>query len=92
MGSIQRWDEKLKTIREIFKHNFDKEYHLKLFDMNGNQIYFEDISGFYMTYFYDENNNLIRMDDSIGFWATYTYDANNNVVGYKNSEGAEIKI
>jgi len=37
-----------------------------VYNINGNQIYYEDINGFWKKYEYDINGNLIYVEDSYG--------------------------
>jgi len=62
-------------------------YPIRLYDSNGNRIYFEDSDGWWVKWEYDANGNKIYSKNSNGFWEKYKYDANGNRIYHENSYG-----
>ena len=62
----------------------------RVYDTNGNKIYFEDSSGDWYKYEYDTNGNEIYRENSSGYWYKYEYDTNGNVIYRENSDGVII--
>lgn len=59
------------------KEELDKK---RIYDENNNEIYCEDISGYWIKRKYDKNNNEIYYEDSSGYWIKREYDKNNNEI------------
>ncbi len=74
----------MKTIAQLLKHDF-KKGSLRLYDSNGNIIYFEESYGFWSKREYDTNGNEIYYENSEGYGAKYEYDTNGNQIYYENS-------
>ena len=55
----------MKTIAEQLNHDFSKDA-LRLYDSNGNEIYFENSTGYWSKQEYDYNGNQIYYEDSNG--------------------------
>ena len=77
----------MKSIAEQLKHDFDKGS-LRLYDSNGNEIYYEDSDGYWIKREFDSNGNLIYYENSNGYWSKKEYDTNGNKIYYENSNGA----
>ena len=78
------------TIEEIIKQENlteAKQYPIKKYDKNNNEIYYEDSGGFWRKRKYDENNNKIYWETSNGYWEKSKYDENSNEIYYENSGG-----
>lgn len=56
-------------------------------DKNGNLIYFEDSTGFWMKRQYNQNSKEIYSEDSTGFWIKREYDQNGNQIYSETSTG-----
>ena len=78
---------KQKTIAQILGHDFKKNAYLRLYDSNGNWIYFEDSDGSWAKYGYDSNGNEIYFETSDGFCHKYEYDSNGNETYFEDSDG-----
>lgn len=76
----------MKTIAQLLKHDFDKGS-LNLYDSNGNLIYDEYSTGYWVKYEYDDNGNKIYYENSNGYWSKKEYDTNNNEIYYETSHG-----
>lgn len=74
-----------KSIAEEFDHNFEINS-FKMFDVNNNDIYFEDSTGFWVKRTFDNNHNAIHYINSIGFWGKYKFDGR-NLIHFENSAG-----
>jgi len=72
------------TLKKLLKN---QEFPKKLFDKNGNEIYWEYSSGYWIKSEFDSNNNEIYWENSDGFWVKKEYDSNNNEIYYENSDG-----
>ena len=75
---------------EILTKVFNQEVIISnnvIYDLNDNEIYYEDYDGFWSKKEYDENNNIIYFENSDGFWKKYEYDSNNNKIYYEDSNG-----
>ena len=59
-------------------------------DEKGNEIYFEDSTGFWYKYEYNEKGNLIYLEDSDGYWYKREYNDNGNLIYYEDSDGLII--
>ena len=57
------------------------------YDVNGNQIYFENSNGYWCKYEYDTNGKLIYCEDSNGYWSKRDYDSNGKLTYRKDSTG-----
>tara|TARA_B110001469_G_scaffold93081_1_gene88772 strand:+ start:291 stop:689 length:399 start_codon:yes stop_codon:yes gene_type:complete len=67
-------------LREEYEARFSVvEGSLKLFDADGNMIYCEDSSGYWVKYEFDANNNEIYYENSSSWWVKREYDDNGNV-------------
>jgi len=62
----------------------------RVYDTNGNILYYEYSNGYWIKKEYDTNNNEIHYEDGNGYWYKYGYDANGNIIYYENSNGAII--
>ncbi len=67
-------------------HDFENG-DFKLFDTNGNQIYFELSDGYWSKREYDSNGNLTYFEASDGYWAKQEYDSNGNEIYFEDSDG-----
>lgn len=64
-----------------------KEFPFEINDKNGNRIYFEDSTGFWIKQEFDSNGNEIYFEDLKGYWYKYEYDSNGKQIYYENSNG-----
>lgn len=56
-------------------------------DDKGNQIYYEDSSGYWSKCEYDNKNNEIYYETSSGYWSKREYDDRSNTIYYEDSDG-----
>ena len=73
-------------LAEKFNHDF-KNGDFKLFDSNGNKIYFEKPYGYWSKSEYDSNGNEIYFEISDGYWSKSEYDSDGNKIYCENSTG-----
>ena len=70
---------KLKITKSVFGT-------IRIFDKNNNEVYYEDINGYWTKRKFNKNNK-IYFESSDGFWAKHKYDENNNEIYYEDSSG-----
>ncbi|MDB4335510.1 hypothetical protein N9994_00440 [bacterium] len=58
-----------------------------VYNINSNNIYWEDSTGYWIKKEYDNNDNEIYREDSNGFWVKYEYDNNDNIIYVETSNG-----
>ena len=63
---------------------------LKLYDADGNKIYYEDSSGWWAKYEYDADGNEIYYGNCRDYWAKYEFEANGNVIYWEDSNHGVI--
>ena len=78
------------SIAKQFNHDFSKGA-FELFDQNGNQVYREDSSGYWVKQKFDQKGNQVYYEDSIGYWAKREYDQDGNQVYREDSSGYWVK-
>jgi hypothetical protein len=59
---------------------------------NGNEIYYEDSTGYWRKREYDVHGETIRLENSTGFWCKKEYDAHCNRIRLGDSDGFWSKI
>ena len=59
----------------------------RIFNQNGNKIYYESSKGSWDKYEYDDNGNQIYYESSNGYWSKSEYDENGKRIYYENSKG-----
>ena len=64
-----------------------KEFPFEINDKNGNEIYFENSTGYWYKYEYDSNGNKTYFENSNGGWYKYEYDSNGKEIYFENSNG-----
>jgi len=67
-----------------------KEFPFEIKDSNGNEIYWENSSGFWIKREFDSEGNWIYSENSDGFWVKMAYDSKGNRIYYENSNGTII--
>lgn len=77
----------MKTIAEQIKWDFKTNGELVIRDKNGNEIYSEDLNGYWAKWEYDSKGNCIYYEDSNGFWSKSEYDSKGNQIYYEDSDG-----
>jgi len=65
-------------------------YYFKVFDSNGNEIYYENSNNRWYKQEYDSNGNVIYYEDSNKYWIKQEYDSNGNEIYYESSKGKII--
>ena len=78
-----------QTIAQQIKWDFTNG-DLEIRDKNGNTIYLETSSGFWVKRERDSQGNIIYHEDSNKYWAKYEYDSKGNAIYYENSDGCII--
>ena len=59
----------------------------RVYDINGNRIYFETSDGYWYKKEYDNKGNLTYFEDSNGDWVKHEYDINDNEIYSEYSDG-----
>jgi hypothetical protein len=67
-----------------------KKFPFIIEDSNGNEIYYEFESGFWIRREKDENDNQTFAENSDGFWCKREFDSNGNEIYYESSQGTII--
>ena len=75
-----------QTIGQQIKWDFTNGP-LEIKDKNGNPIYSEDSTGYWLKREYDSRGKVIYFENSDGFWAKYEYDSGGNQIYFENSDG-----
>jgi len=75
---------KPKTVAQLWKIG---NFPFKLYDKNGNEIYYESTTGYWKKCECDSNNNIIYYENSSGFWFRREFDSNGNIIYYTDSSG-----
>jgi hypothetical protein len=69
-----------------------KEFPFEIKDSNGNEIYWENSSGFWIKREFDSEGNWIYSENSDGFWVKMAYDSKGNRIYSENSDGFWVKM
>ena len=77
----------MKTIAEQLNV---KDFPFRIYDKNGNQIYYEKSDKFWAKHGYDSNGREIYYEDSNKYWSKREYDSNGNQNHYENSFGTIV--
>jgi hypothetical protein len=67
-----------------------KEFPFIIKDSKGNEIYYEDSSGYWVKSEYDSDGNKIYFESSDGFWVKREYNSEGNRIYYESSYGTII--
>jgi len=59
----------------------------RVYDTNGNEIYYENSNGYWVKKEYDTNGNMIYSETSDGFWVKKEYDNQGNLIYTETSDG-----
>jgi hypothetical protein len=78
------------TIAQQIKWDFKTNGNLKIYDKNGNKIYYEKSNGFWSKWEHDSQGNTIYFESSNGFWEKWEHDSQGNTIYYENSYGLII--
>ena len=68
-----------------------KEFPFEINDKNGNEIYFENSTGYWWKHEFDANGNRLSYENSNGYWCKYEYDSNGKEIYFENSNGGWYK-
>ena len=79
----------MNSLANQFDHDF-KNGDFRIFGKNNNEIYYENVNGFWLKREFDESGNEIHFETSYGFWSKREYDDQNNEIYYENSNGLII--
>jgi hypothetical protein len=64
-----------------------KKFPFSIKDSNGNEIYCENLDGFWIKREYDSNSNRTRFETSTGYWSICEYDEEDREIYFENSDG-----
>jgi uncharacterized membrane protein len=64
-----------------------KEFPFTIKDSNGNEIYYEESTGYWIKSEYDSEGNLIYWVNSDGYWRKSEYDSKGKDIYFENSNG-----
>ena len=70
-----------KTLAQEANHNFDDGSFI-ICDDNGNEIYIENSTGYWVKHVFDENGNVICHKDSTGYCSKREFGKNGFVIGF----------
>ena len=90
---LEQYGLKQEEYKLILSKVFNQPVSIKgnrVYDTNGNIIYYEDGNGLWVKKEYDTNNNEIYFEKNNGYWEKYEYNSNNNEIYYENSNGVII--
>jgi hypothetical protein len=68
-----------------------KKFPFIINDHNGNEIYYEGSSGFWIRREKDEKGNQTFAENSDGFWCKREFDSNGNEIYYEDSKGRVLR-
>jgi hypothetical protein len=68
-----------------------KEFPFLIKDSNGNKIYWESSTGYWVKSEYDSNGNKIYWESSNGYWVKSEYDSEGKEIYYEDSDGFWVK-
>jgi len=68
-----------------------KEFPFEIKDSKGNQIYFEDSTGYWEKSEYDSKDNRIYLEYSTGYWVKSEFDSEGREIYWENSNGYWVK-
>jgi len=74
----------------VFSEIFDQPVEYdddRIYDENGNKIYYESSNGFWYRKEFDENGDVIYFENSYGFWKKWEYDNRGNRIYYEDCTG-----
>jgi len=78
------------NIKELTKLSNGKElgieYPLRLYDKDGNEVYYEDYYGYWWKRDY-KDGEVVYFEESDGRWWKYEHDKGGNAVYYEDSDG-----
>ncbi len=75
-------------LAQKFNHDFESPNgSFRLFNSNGNEIYYETPDGYWSKSEYDSNGDEIYFEDSKGYWGKSEYDSNGNEIYFEDSDG-----
>jgi hypothetical protein len=64
-----------------------KSFPFNIKDEKGNEIYYEDSSGYWEKSQFDEKGNRVYLENSNGYWEKSQFDEKGNIVYLENSNG-----
>ena len=64
-----------------------KDFPFQIKDANGNVIYHESSSGYWVKRECDANGKVTYLENSSGYWSKSEYDANSNLLYWEDSTG-----
>jgi len=59
----------------------------KIFDNNGNRVFWEDSDGYWIKSRFDSKGNEIYWEDSDGYWRKSKFDSRGNKIYWEDSDG-----
>jgi len=74
------------SIAKQFNHVFSKG-DFKLFDQNGNEVYYENSKGYWIKRKYDQDGNHVYWENSSGYWVKQEFNEEGIRVWFENSNG-----
>jgi hypothetical protein len=77
-------------MKTIAQHLNVTDFPFIIKDKNGNEIYYENSTGYWEKSEFDSNGNQIYFENSNGFWYKREFDSNGNVIYSEDSDGKII--
>ena len=88
-------DELIYVLSEILekpvRYSDDRISDVRIYDKNGNKIYYENSNGKWVKREYDKNGNMIYYENSYGEWWKREYDKYGNLTYKEDSNGKWAK-
>jgi len=79
------------VLSKVFNQSVSIKGNNRVYDINGNILYYEDGNGLWVKKEYDTNNNKIYHEDSDGLWVKKEYDDNGNNIYHEGRSGYWVK-
>jgi YD repeat-containing protein len=75
------------VLSKVYNQPVSIEDNHRVYDTNGNILYYEYSDGSWEKREYNSNDNLIYYEDGNGNWYKREYDTNNNEIHYEDGNG-----
>jgi len=77
----------MKTIAQQINWDFEANGELRIKDKNGNEIYWENLSGYWGKWEYDSKGKEIYFEGSSGEWLKWEYNSQGKRIYFESSNG-----
>ena len=90
---LEQYGLKQEEYKLILSKVFNQPVSIKgnrVYDTNGNIIYYEDGNGLWVKKEYDDNGNNIYHEGRSGYWVKREFDSNNNLIYWEDNNGVKV--